>query len=148
MNKKSKKISAYMTVENSLLFPIIISLLMCIIYLVFYSYNSTIAFQNAAICALYGKSFSYTETEGTNCVDTMYAVLERLNQGQYIALDCLNQQVKIEGNHIVVKQEGNVNIPLLNPEIMSQINFSEGVSVNKQNAVFYMRQIRKVKNYE
>ena len=54
--KKEKDISAYMTVEVSLLFPIIVMVILCVIYLAFYSYNKTLAFQNAGICALYGKN--------------------------------------------------------------------------------------------
>ena len=59
MRKKEGEINAYMTVEISLLFPTILVLILCIIYFIFYSYNSTVAFQNSAICALYGKNFVY-----------------------------------------------------------------------------------------
>lgn len=148
MYRKNKDISAYMTVEISLLFPLFLMMLMCIIYIAFYSYNRTIAFQNSAICAMYGKSFTYTEMEKTELVDGMYTVLEMLNLGQYVAHDYHKQEILVEGNNIVVKQEGNVKIPLLSEKIMSQMNFRESVSVSKQKVIVYIRGIKKVKNYD
>lgn len=146
--KKDKRISAYMTVEVSLLFPLIITVIMCVLYLTFYSYNRTIAFQDGAICALYGKNFSYTKMEEAGQVERMYLVLERLNKDQYLLLNNVKQKVNIVGNYISVYQEGNVNIPLLSPEIMSKLSFSESIKVEKKRAVFHIRQIRKVKNDE
>ena len=52
----------------------------------FYSYNQTVAFQNAAISALYGKGFAYTDTESSVLTQKMYDVLERLNKNQYLNL--------------------------------------------------------------
>ena len=148
MNKKNKNISAYMTVEISLLFPVFVMVLMCIIYLAFYAYNRTIAFQNSAICALYGKGFSYIDMEEEELVERMYVVLNKLNCEQYIALDYLKQKAGTDGNYIEVRQEGNVKIPMLNPEVMAQINFTERVFVHKQNAISYVRGIRKVRKSE
>lgn len=147
MNQK-KEFAAYLTIEISLLFPIILSILISIIFLIFYAYNSTIAFQNAAICALYGKEFSYKDTKVSEQIDRMYTVLETLNKDQYIATNQLKQKVSVEGNSIVVSQKGNVNIPLLISGFMSEYDFSEGVKVQCQEAVFYIRQMRKGKNNE
>ncbi len=143
---RKKEVKAYMTVEISMLFPMIVIVLMCIIYITFYSYDRTIAFQNAAITALYGKTGFFLEEEER--AERMYKVLKTLNRGQYIAIDKLWQKVSIEKNRFVVKQEGRVNIPLLNSEIISKLSFSESVKVRDQEAVFYIRQIRKVKNNE
>ena len=82
--RKKEFISAYMTLEISLLFPMILTVLVCVIYLFFYSYNQTVAFQNAAISALYGKGFAYTDTESSVLTQKMYDVLERLNKNQYL----------------------------------------------------------------
>lgn len=138
-----KEANAYMTVEISLLFPLIVIILMCIIYMTFYSYNRTIAYQNAAITALYGQKGFFLEDEKQH--ERMYTVLENLNEGQYIAIDKLRQKVSIEKNRYVVKQGGNVNIPLLSSEIMSELGFKESIKVKKYEAVFYIRQIRRVK---
>ena len=61
MIKKNKGLSAYMTVEASLLFPMIVFMLVIILYLILFKYNEVTVFQNAAIAALYGKDFSYTD---------------------------------------------------------------------------------------
>ena len=146
--KREKDISAYMTVEVSLLFPIIIVLIMCVIYLAFYSYNKAMAFQNAGISALYGKNGLGEVEDKEEWVEKMYRVLELINQGQFMAASNSKQQVSIENSHIVIVQEGNVNIPLLNKEFMSKLGFSEKVRVNRKNGVFFIRQVRKVKNNE
>lgn len=140
-----KEVEAYMTVEISVLFPLIVILLMCVIYITFYSYNRTIAFQNAAITALYGKAGCYWEEEERT--ERMYTVLNTLNKGQYIAIDKFHQKVSIERNQFIVVQEGNVNIPLFNSEILSKLSFSESVRVRRQDEVFNIRQIRKVKQH-
>ncbi len=147
MNQK-KEFSAYLTLEISLLFPIIVTILTCIIYLIFYSYNCTIAFQNAAICALYGKGLSYMDVKVSERVDRMYTILETLNEDQYIATNHFKQKAGVDGNSIIVSQEGNVNMPLLIPGIMSEFNFSEGMEVQCRKSTFYIRQIRKGKNNE
>lgn len=148
MKRKKKMVSAYMTIEASLLFPIIIVLIICIVYLIFYAYNQTIAFQNAAIAALYGKSFSYGDENETALLDNIYSVLEKLNENQYVALDDLKQTVSLENKDIKIVQSGSVSMPFLPEEIVSELAFTENVSVNMQNTVFYIRQIRKVKQNE
>lgn len=145
--KKEKDISAYMTVEVSLLFPIIVMVILCVIYLAFYSYNKTLAFQNAGICALYGKN-GLEEVEDKEWVERMYRVLQLVNKGQFMGISNLKQRVSIENSRIVILQEGNVNIPMLNQEIMSKLSFSEKVKISEHSGVFFIRQIRKVKNDE
>ena len=145
--KKEKDISAYMTVEVSLLFPIIVMVILCVIYLAFYSYNKTLAFQNAGICALYGK-YGLEEVEDKEWVERMYRVLQLINKGQFMGISNLKQRVSIENSRIVILQEGNVNIPMLNQEIISKLSFSEKVKISEHSGVFFIRQIRKVKNDE
>lgn len=146
--RNKEDVSAYMTVEVSLLFPLIIMVLICVLYLSFYSYDKTIAFQNAGICALYGKYGLGVMEDKNEWVEKMYWVLQILNKGQYIAPINMKQQVSIENNHTVINQEGNVNIPLLNQEFMSKLNFIEGVKLVQQKRVFFIRQVRKVKKNE
>ncbi len=145
-NMKDKKImSAYMTIEASLLFPVIIMILVIIIYIIYYSYNQTIAFQNSAITSLYGKGFCYTEVDKEILAGQMYRTLETLNEGQYLALNKLEQTVSIEGNKINIMQQGIMVIPFINIGADSQIIFVEDVTLNELDPIFYIRQIRKVK---
>ena len=145
MRKKEKFVSAYMTLELSLLFPVILTVLICVIYLFFFSYNQTVAFQNAAISALYGKGFAYTDTESSVLTQKMYDVLERLNKNQYLSMKSLKQTVEINKNDIKVLQTGDMVMPLLHDEIVSKFHFEEAVVLDLPNNVFYIRQIRKVK---
>ena len=148
MRKKEKFVSAYMTLELSLLFPVILTVLICVIYLFFFSYNQTVAFQNAAISALYGKGFAYTDTESSVLTQKMYDVLERLNKNQYLSMRSLKQTVEINKNDIKVLQTGDMVMPLLHDEIVSKFHFEEAVVLDLPNNVFYIRQIRKVKKDE
>lgn len=146
--RKKEFISAYMTLELSLLFPMILTVLICVIYLFFHSYNQTVAFQNAAISALYGKGFAYTDTESSVLTQKMYDVLERLNKNQYLSMKSLKQTVEINKNDIKVLQTGDMVMPLLHDEIVSKFHFEEAVVLDLPNNVFYIRQIRKVKKDE
>ena len=147
MRKKEKFVSAYMTLELSLLFPVILTVLICVIYLFFFSYNQTVAFQNAAISALYGKGFAYTDTESSVLTQKMYDVLERLNKNQYLSMRSLKQTVEINKNDIKVLQTGDMIMPLLYDESDSMFHFEEVVVLDLQDSIFYIRQVRKVKNY-
>lgn len=146
--RKKEFISAYMTLEISLLFPMILTVLIGVIYLFFYSYNQTVAFQNSAISALYGKGFAYTDTESSVLTQKMYDVLERLNKNQYLSMKSLKQTVEINKNDIKVLQTGDMVMPLLHDEIVSKFHFEEAVVLDLPNNVFYIRQIRKVKKDE
>lgn len=145
-DKTNKKIiSAYMTIEVSLLFPLVLIILIIIIYISYYSYNQTIAFQNSAIVSLYGKSLCYTETDKDVLSVQMYETLETLNEGQYLGLNNMEQTVSFEDSKISIWQQGTMFIPIISMEIDSQILFEEGVTLNKLEPIFYIRQIRKVK---
>lgn len=142
--KNKKIISAYMTIEVSLLFPIIIMILVILIYIIFYSYNQTIAFQNDAITSLYGKSFCYEEMEKELLANQMYITLKTLNKKQYLAVDKLEQTIYVDGKKINVSQKGTMCIPFINAEMNKQIIFEESVTLNEKDPIFYIRQIRKV----
>ena len=143
---KKKMADAYMTVEISIIFPFIVMILMCVFYVTFYSYNRTIAFQNAAVTALYGKYNNILEED--NRTEGMYKVLKILNKGQYMAVTNMKQSVTAEFGQLSVEQKGNVNIPILHWKIISKLDFSEKVTVGEYNPVFQIRQMRKVKNNE
>lgn len=145
MRNREQFLSAYMTLEISLLFPIIIMVLVCSIYLCFFSYDQTIAFQNAAISAQYGKGLSYFDLDNTVIIENTYNALEELNTNQYISLEMIKQKVEVEKNTIRVAQGGNMKIPFLSKETFSRLILKEEVILDFQNSTFYIRQIRKVK---
>ena len=96
---------------------------------------------------MYGK-YGLEEVEDKEWVERMYRVLQLVNKGQFMGISNLKQRVSIENSRIVILQEGNVNIPMLNQEIMSKLSFSEKVKISEHSGVFFIRQIRKVKNDE
>lgn len=145
MNKNTKSVSAYMTLEVSLLFPVILTVLISIIYLFFFSYNRTVAFQNAAISALYGNGLFYADMENSVLIEKTYDVLDKLNENQYLALSGFTQKVEAGKNNIKVMQNGNLVMPILNEDIFSKLSFSETVVLDIPKNVFYIRQVRKVK---
>lgn len=145
MVRGRKSFSAYMTVEASLLFPIIILLLVSLLNIVFFKYNQTMAFQNIAITALYGKSFSYKDEINEELVGRMYGVLEKLNTNQYLAISESAQEVNIENNDIQIIQNVSMKMPLFGEEMSEDMIISEKMVLDTKNNIFYMRQIRKVK---
>lgn len=142
---KRRDFSAYMTVEACLLFPIIIFLLVSLLNLIFFKYNQTIAFQNVAITALYGKSFSYEDGINEELVGRMYGVLEKLNTNQYLAMSESEQSVNVENNVIKILQKISMEMPLFGEEISEKMTICEKLSLDTKNNIFYMRQIRKVR---
>lgn len=145
MKRNTKSVSAYMTLEVSLLFPVILTVLISIIYLFFFAYNRTVAFQNAAISALYGNGLFYADMENSVLIEKTYDVLDKLNENQYLALSGFTQKVEAGKNNIKVMQNGNLVMPILNEDIFSKLGFSETVVLDIPKNVFYIRQVRKVK---
>ena len=112
--------------------------------LVFFSYNSTISYQNSAISVLYGKLLNYVEKEEqVDKVYKVYGILETLNQNQYIAEKYHKQKVNMVGNYIVATQSGCVNIPLFSENRNEQIKYMTKITIKAINPVFYIRQVRK-----
>lgn len=143
--KKKKDLSAYMTIEAGLLFPIFILVLVIILYLILFKYNEVTAFQNVAIAAMYGKDFSYTEEEKDKLVERMYGILEKLNDNQYLAFSTFEQKVKLEKSDIMISQSGSMKIPFINEDMVDKLLLSEKVIVDTKNYIFYIRQMRKVR---
>lgn len=143
--EERKELPAYMTLEVSLLFPIIVLLLVSLVYFVFYKYNEVTAFQNASIVALYGKGFTYEDEEKEELTRRIYGVLEKLNDDQYIAISSLEQKVEFVSGDIIISQDGNMIIPFLSQEMVKELFISEKVTVDTQNSTFYIRQMRKVR---
>lgn len=143
--RKKKELSAYMTTEVSLLFPVILLLLVIILYLIFFKYNQVIIFQNAFITALYGTDCAYEDEKKEDLVGRMYEVLKKINSNQYLAISSLEQKVIIEKNNINVIQNTSMKIPFFSEEISNEMIISEKAVVEIKNYIFYMRQIRKVR---
>ncbi len=143
---KKKNFKAYMTLEVSLLFPIIFTVLLCTIYLTFYSYNRTIAYQNLLIAGMYAQNSANTETIDVAFKGRTYRLLENLNKNQYLALDNLKQVVCVEGKELKQEHQGTMTIPFLTKDIQNKLDFYESVTLDIQNNIFYIRQIRKLKN--
>lgn len=148
IEKDKKIVSAYMTIEASLLFPIVLMVLVIIFYMIFYCYDQTIAFQNSAITAMYGQSFSYTKIEKDVLAGQMHKVLNALDEGQYLSLERLEQSISMEDDSILVSHKGTMVIPVLNMGENSKLTFAETIALKEIDSVFYIRQIRKVKQDE
>lgn len=145
MIKKNKGLSAYMTVEASLLFPMVVFMLVIILYLILFKYNEVTVFQNAAIAALYGKDFSYTDEKKEELTQRIYGILEKLNDNQFLAISALEKEVKLESNDIIICQSGSMEIPFFSGEMENELSLSEKVIVDTKNYIFYIRQMRKVR---
>ena len=144
MKKQGKNISAYMSLEVSMLFPIIIVMLLCLMYIFYFSYNRAMAFQNGAITALYAKGLYSTTIKEEVWAERAYDVLGKLNDSQYIALEELKQKVTKKKNDICVIQSGKMDVALLGTEFINKFNFIQSVTLDLQENTFYIRQVRKV----
>lgn len=144
MKKHKKTVSAYMTLEISLLFPIILTSMIIMLYFIFFSYNRTVAFQNAAITALYGQNSKVDEPSNEKVKDDMKEVLKNLNENQYISVREVEKSVSVAKNKIQVTQKGSIYAPILIEDMDNQMCFLESVVLKNREPVSYIRKIRKV----
>ncbi len=142
MYKDRKK--AYMTVEASLVFPMILGGIIFTIYMGFYLYNITVINQVSYIAALRGsRQVQLSDTELKKYVEKQ---LEQLIDDKLFFVTGVSKEIDISTNKIIVKTGAKTKIPftglpLLNRKWEDLECFSETVRVNP---VKNIRNVRKL----
>lgn len=97
----NKKIAAYLTVEASLLMPLVVLGIVFSLFLGFYLYNITILRQVAYLAALRGSLLR--EEANSSIEEYTKKQLEELVEGRLIAVDELGCQVEVSLHQVRVK---------------------------------------------
>lgn len=142
MFKKEK--SAYMTVEASLVIPLILGGIIFVLYIGFYLYNFVTVKQVAYIAALRGSQMK--ETSSTEIENFVKQQVDELLLGQILAKESIKKEVEVFTGSIKVKIYTSVKIPFAGLLFITD-NFWEirGESwVNRTEPIEIIRGVRKI----
>lgn len=103
-----KKIDAYLTVEASLVLPIVIMVILLIIYLLFFQYDRCLMEQNTGILALRGCTDQFAE--GKELVAKL-VIQSQKSDNRYLAWNMEDAQITLKGNSVSVKRSGTLIFP-------------------------------------
>ena len=142
MFKKEK--SAYITIEASLVLPLILGGIIFVLYIGFYLYNFATVKQVAYIAALRGsqtRDVSYAEIE--NYVERQ---VDELLLGQILAKENIKKEVEVFAGSIKVKIYTSVKIPFagLLPFTDNFLEIQGESWVNRTEPIEIIRGIRKI----
>ena len=105
-----KERNAYFTVEAALVFPVVISLLLFIIYMLFYQYDRCLLEQDMGAMALWG-SLEEADNAGELEEKTRNRMRERYRE-KYMAWSFTELEAGLEQNRFSAKGAGSLTFPL------------------------------------
>lgn len=120
-----KGVSAYMTVEATLIVPFVMYISIFLLYLGFFQYDRCLMRQDAYRAALYGSSI-YRVDNG-KVYNAAFDKAEQLAEGKYIGTDC----------SVSVKVQNKVEVTLIGGS-------RESMSSKCINPVFFIRSCRQL----
>lgn len=103
------KISAYFTVEASLVLPIVFGVTILVIYLMFFQYDRCLMEQDMGALALYGVSVQTGDSE-----ERMRQLLNRADgiyEEKYVAWDSAEIGMKLERGKVKIERKGSLKFP-------------------------------------
>ncbi len=119
---KEKRAAGYMTVEVSLLFPVIMIAMVCMIFLSFYCYDRCIMEQCAYAAALRGSSNRFADTQ--EAYDETFAAAQELIEHKLFAVKQIHTTVRVSGLKVTVSYECEINMPF--GEMLKRMTGEEG----------------------
>ena len=139
-----KETSAYMTVEASLVIPLIFGGIIFVLYIGFYLYNFVTVRQVAYIAALRGSQMK--EASSSEIENFVEKQVDELLLGQILAKESIKKEVEVFTGSIKVKIYTSVKIPFAGLLSITD-NFWEirGESrVNRTEPIEIIRGVRKI----
>lgn len=107
MQKKIAAKDAYMTLEATLIMPLVLYICIFIIYMGFYIYDRCIMKQDAYRAALKGSSQYVADNQ--EVYNEVYRSMENLKQDKYIATEC-NYEITVR-ERVMVSVKGCIKMP-------------------------------------
>ncbi|MBR4983350.1 MAG: pilus assembly protein [Lachnospiraceae bacterium] len=142
MDKRGKK--AYMTIEAALVFPIVLSGIIFVIYLGFYLYNASVIRQMSYIAALRGSQL--TQANSSQIKKYVEEQLQQLGKEKILGEGELVQDIVISFNEIKVKVEMKMEVPLMEgiPFVNRLWRIESEAKAGRINPVGIIRGVRKI----
>ena len=142
MCKREK--SAYMTVEASLIIPIVLGGIIFVMYVGCYLYNFVTMKQTAYIAALRGSQIK--SADSAEIETFVEKQVDELLQGQILVKGNIKKEISVSLNNIKVKIQTDVKIPFV--KLLSFIDekwkISEESVVNRTEPIEIIRGVRKI----
>lgn len=135
--------SGYMTVEATLMIPIVLYVCIFIIYSGFFVYDRCVMKQDAYRAAM--KAGSVYRQDGQEVYNTAWNALEELTVDKYIATQC-HYEVSVQGK-VCVTVQGEVEVPFKGLEKMTGVSswkIEEKAESQCLNPVFFIRMCRQM----
>lgn len=109
--KKQKKENAYMTLEASLVYPLIFGGILFTISLALYLYNAAVVRQVSCVAALRGSlEVGLSEKETESLVNSE---LNKLIKERLFIISTIKKEVKVTETKISVRLKAKVNLPMI-----------------------------------
>lgn len=142
MCKRTK--NAYMTIEASLIFPMILGGIILTIYLGFYLYHASVIKQISYIAALRGSQL----TEGSSKEIKIYVEeqLQQLIKEKLLGKGELKQEITVVFDEIKVKVEMKMAVPVMEeiPFVEQLWEIKSEAKADRVNPVAIIRGVRKI----
>ena len=145
MFKKEEK--AYMTIEASLILPVIVGGIIFVLYLGIFLYNSCTIKQTAYIAALRGSQIKNVSTDEID--NYVKKQIDELLFQNILAREEVKKEVRTSIGKVTVKMSTDVNIPftdLLSAKIHIWEIETEGYA-NRVNPIEIIRGVRKINGH-
>lgn len=127
---------AYFTVEAALVLPVVLSVLLFVIYAMFFQYNRCVAEQDLGVLALRG-AVSRTEDKEL-LAEEIEKYASEVDYGKYFMWKAGGIDLKLEGNQLRVSVQGELSYPL---HVWKTMSVYEN---HRVNPTFFVRQCRKL----
>ena len=98
--------NAYFTVEAVLVFPLALSAILVVIFLLIYQYNRCIQEQDAGAMALWGCAVE--QREELSIETLIQDKMQELYRGKYVAWEIERWDASLKGNEFCVAEEGSL----------------------------------------
>lgn len=144
---KKTGFSGSYTVEASLLFPLILSVIVFLIYISFFLHDRCVMNQSAYQAALRG---SRVKTEEGRVIATAERAASELIENSLLATRNVSHTVTIDGSEVRVTYEGILSIPT--GTLFMKISGSDGIpvrgsgSAKRKDPIKFIRECRVVEN--
>lgn len=131
------KVKAYLTVEAAMVIPLIISLIVFLIYMMFYQYNRCLLEQDMGVLAI--RSVALQKKEKSVVATSLQEEAAKLDGGKYLLWDMGELDISMEGYTIRIARIGG--LVLSSGDYWSTQAAYESMQLNP---VFLIRSFRKL----
>lgn len=104
-----KNVSAYFTVEAAMVLPMVFSVVIIIIYMMFFQYNRCVLEQDVGILALRGANMQ--EENKNILLKMLQSEAQKMDVNKFVAWETGEIETKIEKNTVKVSQSGKLRFP-------------------------------------